>query len=285
MNINEILKRRSSIRNFDKREVSHNRLTQLVDAGNTSIPLYKDIDVQFRLIHQGAVFAKKIHGYAGYFGIVFDAPHYIVSVSERKEGFLENLGYRMEQLMIKAQEEKIGTCWTEVFHYHDKIKEVLNIRDETKVILAVTPVGYEKENFADKMIKQVEHQGIPRKEIEELIWGREWKAERASKWSERYKRIIDVVRLAPSWANQQPWKFVLHNENMILCVKKESIGGLLSVNMNRIDGGIVMLYFQLLAANEGVRGTWKKLSSIETANLRIPEKYEVVGIFKPIVAT
>lgn len=282
MNIVEILENRRSIRKFDRREVSFRQLEGLVDAGNTSIPLYKDIDVQFRLIREGAYFAKKISGSAGYFGIVFDAPHYIVSISEKKEGFLENLGYRMEQMMLKAQEENIGTCWTEVFHYHDKIKEILDIYDDSKLILAVTPIGYEKENFTDKMIKQVENQGASRKSIDELMWGVGWNKEHTRKWAERYKRIIDKARLAPSWANQQPWRFILYQEHLVLCIKKESVGGHLSINMNRIDGGIIMLYFQLIAAHEGVRGVWKKVSSTEMMHISIADKYEAVGIFKPV---
>ncbi len=282
MNIVEILRNRGSVRNFDKREVPHDRLIRLVDAGNTTIPLYKDIDLQFRLIYQGNTYAKKIHGLAGYFGILFDAPHYIACISEKKEGFLENLGYRMEQLMIKAQEEKVGTCWTEVFHYHDKLKETLNIHDETKVILAVTPIGYEKENFADKMIKQVEHQGIPRKATDELIWGIEWNKEQSRKSAEVYKKIIEVARLAPSWVNQQPWKFILHDESLVLCVKKESVGGLLSINMNRIDGGIIMLYLQLTAAHEGIRGAWKKIPYSAGLGISVPEKYEILSVFKPL---
>jgi hypothetical protein len=131
------------------------------------------------------------------------------------------------------------------------------------------------------MVKKVENQGISRKGIDELIWGVDWNKEHTRKWADKYKGIIDKARLAPSWANQQPWRFTLHNEHLVLCIKKESVGGHLSINMNKIDGGIVMLYFQLIAAHEGVRGIWKKASPSEIMNIDIADKHEVVSIFKP----
>jgi nitroreductase len=70
--------------------------------------------------------------------------------------------------------------------------------------------------------------------------------------------------LAPSWGNRQPWQFIIDKDRILLTILREEA--------MELDAGIVMLYFEKSAHEEGIPGSWE---------LDIPENMkEVYGIPK-----
>jgi nitroreductase len=282
MNTISLLKSRKSVRRFSNKDVNLEKLDRVVFAGINSKPLDENINLKFKLIVNGHEFAKELKGYGGYFGEVFDAPHYIAVITENKSGFLENLGYRVEQLMIKAHELGLGTCWIELFFGRDKIKKLLNLEGEDSEVVVVTPIGYEKITIMDKFIKNLKDSRSYRKSLKEIVYFNKWGCirEAETEIESKFLKILDHARLAPSWGNKQPWKFLINDNKVIVFAKKEVFRRKNELNYNRLDCGIIMLYFELVGEELAVRGNW----SIEKKDtlchqFDVSDKYEYIGSF------
>ncbi|AOT72354.1 nitroreductase family protein [Geosporobacter ferrireducens] len=276
MDLIQVLDNRSSVRSYEKRKIDPLLLNKIITGAKSTKPLYEDIDLNFLLIENGHEASKKMAGYAGYFGKTIEGPHYIAAITENKEGCLENLGYRMEQLMVLAYQEGLGTCWIEVLHQQHKAKEVLNIFDENKLLLALTPIGYSRIGISEKLVKNIIDGKSARNNLQEIVhWG-EWNNKEQTVDNHPLACILERVRYAPSWANQQPWQFIIDDNTLILSVTKEKRDGL---NRSRIDGGIIMFYVEAMAHQKEMDGKWSASVKGLEKKYRIPESYEVLSIF------
>lgn len=280
MNIISTLKTRKSVRKYQSQDVNSDKLNKLIYIGNSSKALYQDIHVEFKLIDNGHEFSKKMKGYGGYFGEVFDAPHYIIALTENKKGFLENLGYRMEQLMIEAHQLELGTCWIELFFNKDRIKDMLGFMESGEVA-AITPIGYEKTTFLQNFIKSTNSKEKHRKKLKDMVFFDKWGNYRALKNNDE-KELLEIIgysSLAPSWANSQPWKFMIIKDTVSLYTIKERFKRKNNINYNRLDCGIVMLYFKLVSEVLGIKGDWVTEKPSKDYNIYTPDEFEFIAIF------
>jgi len=96
---------------------------------------------------------------------------------------------------------------------------------------------------------------------------------------------LECARLAPSWANTQPWRFLVGRREVIAVA--DSKGRYCNVRQGRhyyrLDVGIAMSHFFLAAREMGWSGRWHAtgfdLASVASEHA-IPEGYEVLGIYK-----
>jgi nitroreductase len=77
------------------------------------------------------------------------------------------------------------------------------------------------------------------------------------------KQIFSFVRLSPSGANIQPWRFILSDEK-IYCfahdISKENPllnENLWGMDFSRFDAGIAMCHFDIAAKGLGYKGGWQ----------------------------
>lgn len=285
MNVISILNSRKSVRKYLHDEVNVEILNKIIMHGANSEDLHDDIDVKFKLIVDGHEFAKKIRGHAGYFGKVFNAPHYIVAISEDKRGFLENLGYRMEKLMIKAHELGVCTCWMELLFDTNRMNKILDIEGNYRAIV-FTPLGYERKSFINKFIGDETNKEKQRKDLNAIVTFDKWNNYRKTntKLESEYIKILDYARLSPSWGNKQPWKFLLDGESvLIFCKREKFVVRKGKLNYYKIDCGIIMLYVKLLADGFGIKGKWRTNYPKDQLNkYKIPDNYEYIGYFESI---
>ncbi|MEW9123270.1 MAG: nitroreductase family protein [Thermotaleaceae bacterium] len=277
MDIICVLENRKSVRNYKKKVLPENLLEKIIHLATVSRPLYQDIQIKFIPILDGAKASKKLSGFAGYFGKTIEAPHYIAVITDKKEGYLENLGYCMEQLMLEAYKEELGTCWIEVLHYESKLKEAFGVFEPDKIMLALTPIGYPKETAIDKLTGRFLEEKSVRKSVDEIVFFQKWGKQTEGRDLSKYLEILDIARWAPSWGNQQPWQFIIDENKVVLAVMKEKNN---AINRNRIDGGIIMLYFEWIARQKNIFGTWSKAEKRMEEYYRIPEKFELLSVFK-----
>lgn len=279
MNIISVLNNRKSVRSYLRKDINAEILDKVISEAINSEPLYRDIDIQFKLIIDGHKFSKKIQGHAGYFGKVFDAPHYIAVISENKKGFLENLGYKVEKLMIKSHELGLGTCWMELLFDTEKINKILDI-DENHKALIITPIGYEKSPLIKKIIKIENQKNTQRKSLNEIVTFDIWNNFRKPVISFELEclKIMEYAKLAPSWGNKQPWRFLIDGKKILVFSEKDKISERKQkLNYYRIDCGIIMLYIKLLFEEFGANVKWVLDDTTALGKYNIPDNYEYIG--------
>lgn len=297
MKTNKVIQNRRSVREYKEKIVKQALIDDLFADIKTKRKLKDDIKLDFYFINNGKEAFERLDGFVGYHGKVIKAPHYIYMISEKKEGYLKNAGYIAERLILKATDLGLGTCWVEVPEDDDKVKEALEIK-EKGALVALIAIGYpQKESkvlnnndskkrsafplaelgYPNADIKYSEEPASGRLSIEDIVYIKEWgKSASVDDLENRgMAEAFYYMRLAPSWGNRQPWKFIVDGEKVVLAVRNDL--NLTSEKVSKIEAGIAMLYFELMVHESGIPGKWT-LDKIDK-DYRLPDDYFIAGYY------
>jgi len=294
MKIENILKNRRSVREYKDKKIEKSIIDDLFTDMAKTRRLVNNIDFEFHYIDNGEEVFSKLDGMVGYHGKIIKAPQYVALVSEEKEGYLENSGYLGERLVLKATEKGLGTCWIEVPEEESKIKDILNIKSD-KILVGLLAFGYPKNEGKVNMtskggLSPLTEFGYPNMEleyykepvssrvsIEDLVYLHRWgnKANTEELENRGIAEPFYFMRLAPSWGNRQPWKFILDGDRIVLAVRNDSTS--INEKVAKIEAGIAMLYLELMMHQKGIPGGWR-LEGIQK-DYGIPENYIISGYY------
>ena len=200
----EMIAKRRSCRKYSAQPLSRELLEEISEFQMT--PLYPDIRVRWHVV-------KKEHISSPF---AFTTENLIVIFSEKKEGYLENVGFMFQQMDLWLQKMGLGVCWLGMGKPHP---ETENLEPDLDFVIMLT-VGYPEGD-------------VQRKDLEEF--------DRVTldKISDREDDRLEPVRLAPSSCNTQPWYFV-HDENVlhVYCDLKAIARRQILGYFNHIDMGI-----------------------------------------------
>jgi len=287
MNIRETIRRRFSVRHFESKPVPDEILQSVIKSGDASLALDDNIKVRFHLIKEGKLVAGQMTFQTGGRWLFGSAPHFIIATSEEKPLFMMNMGFRMEQMILFATGHGLGTCWIGGLFTEKRIGAFLGLNKGERVI-ALTPLGYPDTSSYGRTIHSIVHLGAPqsrrRKPMEQIVFGPQWGMPLETQDSGLLE-VLECTRLAPSWTNSQPWRFLV-DKNETIAVADAS-GRNLSVrdgkHYYRLDVGIAMAHFFLVAKEFGSEGKWE-VTGFDPAQVAeqhaIPAGYEVLGIYK-----
>jgi nitroreductase len=293
------IEERTSVRKYEKRPVDQALVRQVVAAGNSALTLRPEIAIRWYVVWDGRVLSRALDGLAGVYGMLTSAPHYVIAVSEGKPGYMENLGFCMEQLILTATALGLGTCWIGGMFTERKLRQFAPDLGSGERIVALTPLGYPDRSTAARMARQLmrwgsESQG-KRKPLSEIvsqdIWTVPWSDSLGAQGT-ALGRILSLTRMAPSWANTQPWHFIVDGRQVIATVDSRPQKGNLREGKSycRLDGGIAMCHFYLASLAEHWSGEWTPIAEDaqqeDTPNIAqmrarygIPDHYALLGTY------
>jgi len=307
-------------------------------------PLRPEIAIRWYIVWEGRVLAQHLSGQAGIYGIFTSAPHFILAVTQQRTGYMENMGYCMEHLILGATALGLGTCWIGEAFTEDSLRVFVPDLGPDERIVALTPLGYAAdEALADapsadqasadassaedlsahepstdsEMARLVQHlirwsserQG-DRKPLQESVsrdtWVVPWVSGLEAK-DDILDRILELVQRSPSWANTQPWHFVVDTVademQVIATVDHRPRRGNVREGKPyyRLDGGIAMCHLHLAAQalgwhpswdagsrygpgrGESHTARWHVLQAAQRAEIRnrygIPSQYDILGVY------
>lgn len=221
---NMIFKRKSFhlFRNIGNEKITTEEINDITEKYNSLKPLYPDIKTGIRIVPSAETTCKRGQEYC------------ILFYSEKKDNYLQNIGYLGEQLDLYLVSKNIGTLWFGI----GKVKEESYNGMDFVIMIAISKVDDEKK-FRKDMFKS------KRKKVEEI-------------WSgETMEGVTDLVRFAPSACNTQPW-FVQRNENELKVSRYKKAGkrGIMPAAQvsyyNRIDIGIFLCFLDLCLLHQGI---------------------------------
>ncbi|MCJ7516196.1 MAG: nitroreductase family protein, partial [Dehalococcoidia bacterium] len=256
-------------------------------SGETSLALDDSIRVRFHLIREGRLVAEQMTFQTGRRWLFGSAPHFIIATSEEKPLFMMNMGFRMEQEILYATAQGLGTCWIGGLFTEERIGAFLGLAKGERVI-ALTPLGYPDTSSYGRAIHSIVHLGAPqsrrRKPLEQIVFGSRFGSPLETKDGELLE-VLECTRLAPSWTNFQPWRFVVDGKEIIAVA--DASGRNLSVrdgkHYYRLDVGIAMSHFFMAARELGWKGSWQ-VTGFDPAQMAarhaVPNGYEVLGIYR-----
>ncbi len=224
MNTLDVINSRRSIRNFRQERIDWEVIADILDYANKLPMLTKDIAVEFKLVSN----IEKKQGFGS--PIAIKAPYYICISSEKKEDYLLNAGYLMQNLNLYILTKGLGTCFLGSSPGRS-LKSTMKYEYVIALAFGMTDKPLFREACDAKRLPE-----------DELIVYKEVV-------SPDIQKLLTAARLAPSAYNNQPWRFVVYNSRIHVFGRKIALLDKALNNMKMIDMGIMMANL-LLAAEE-----------------------------------
>lgn len=211
-----IFKRKSFhlFRNIGNNHITDDEIKEIEMEFTRLKPLIPDIDVKIKIVKDSTT-CKRGQEYC------------ILFYSEKKNNYLQNIGYLGEQLDLYLVSKDIGTLWFGIGKVEENQLDGLDF----VIMIAIAKVD-SRDKFRKDMYKS------KRKELSE-IWN-----------GHSYLEIAKIVRFAPSACNTQPW--IVNSSDHELNVyryRKDGKRGIMPKNKvvyyNQIDIGIFLCFLEL----------------------------------------
>lgn len=237
--IEELVRNRRSVRTFDATEIRPDDLEKL-SAFCAQIKNPYDIPVEFKLLDGRARKLKcpVVSGTSLYIGAkVSRAPH-------GEEAF----GYSFEKFVLYAQSLGIGTVWIGGTMDRTAFEQAMALEGEERMP-CMSPIGYPAKKMSVKesvMRKAVKADS--RDPFEAMFFDGAFDTPLTREKAGRLAVPLEMVRLAPSAVNRQPWRIVTEQNAAHFYLKhtkgfvSEAVG-----DMQKIDLGIALCHFSLAA--------------------------------------
>lgn len=217
MEILEIMQQRHSVRQYTDQAIEPEKRAVL-DALTQEINRKAGLSVQ--IIYDDP---KCFDSFMAHYGKFAGVRNYIALVGKKAPGLDETLGYYGEELVLKAQELGLNTCWVALTH--GKSKAVVG-RGEKEVCLIALGYG---------VTQGVEHKSRPMQEL--CTCG-----EPMPEW---FRCGMNAAMLAPTAMNQQKFRFELLPDGTV----KAACG---SGFYTKLDLGIVKYHFEAVTGKKTV---------------------------------
>lgn len=264
--VNETVKQRYSVRTYDSRPISEEVKTMILSyAASLDNPLGPHTRFQF-IETTASANGEKL----GTYGIIKGANLYLGSTIPNQEGAMEALGYEFEQLVLYLTSLGLGTCWLGGTFNRSALANAMDIRDG-ELFPILSPVGYPatKKRIGESLFRRTlkADQRLP---WEKLFFAQSFSTPLTKDASGAYQFPLEMLRLAPSAVNKQPWRVVMTDDAFHFFEQRTMGGEAGAIDMQRIDVGIGICHFHLAAMEQGLKGHFAKIDPTKLAGLAIP---------------
>ncbi len=215
MEIFELMKQRHSVRQYTDSAIEQEKrkvLNELTEEIN------KEQGLNIQIFYDEPNCFDSIMAHYGKFSGV---KNYIALVGRKSDKSEETLGYYGEQLVLKAQELGLNTCW--VAMTHGKSKAVIN-KGEKQVCLISLGYG---------AVSGTEHKSKPMSEVCS-------KTDDMPAW---FAKGVEAALLAPTVMNQQKFTFELRPDGSVQAICGRGF-------YTKLDLGIVKYHFDAVTGKK-----------------------------------
>lgn len=221
---NMIYKRKSFhlFRSIGNEKLSQDKIDAIKETYASLTPLYPEIKTAIRVVPADETSCKRGQEYC------------VLLYSEKKDNYLQNIGYLGEQLDLYLVSQNIGTLWFGIGQPKEPSFEGLDFVIMIAISQIDNPGKFRKDMFKSK-----------RKPVEEI-------------WSGTpIAGVTDIVRFAPSACNTQPW-FVQKDDRTlnVFRYKKPGKRGIMPAAKisyyNQIDVGIFLCFLDLCLLHNNI---------------------------------
>jgi len=199
----------------------------------------------------------------GTYGLIKGAQEFIVGAIEKSDFYKENYGYILEAIILGATDMNLGTCWLGGTFNRSLFSTKIDCQ-KNEIVPAITPIGYTTEirRSKEKAIRAFV-KANSRFPWSKIFFENTFSTALPRERTGRYETLLEMVRLAPSAGNKQPWRVLKEKDrdNFHFYVKSSQGSKLGAYNtFINIDIGIAICHFDLIAKEVGIKGAWEFLS-------------------------
>lgn len=243
-NITELVAQRRSVRTYDGRPINEEiKERLLLYADGIQNPFH--IPVHFKLLDakKNGLVCPVVTGTDLYVGAKIE------NVPDANVAF----GYSFEEFVLYAQSLGIGTVWLGGTMNRGAFEQAMELRED-EMMPCATPLGYSakkmsiRENMMRKAIKADER--LP---FEELFFAGSFDTPLEKEKAGELAVPLEMVRLAPSAVNKQPWRIVAADDMVhFYCKRNKGMASEGKMDIQMVDMGIALCHFALSAMERGM---------------------------------
>ncbi len=262
--ITEIIIRRFSCRSYINKPIAKEKriLIEKFISDNKMGPF--NTSPRFKLIAADEQDNKALKG-LGTYGFVRGASGFIIGCVDKNFSYnLENYGYVMEKIILFATQIGLGTCWLGGSFNKSTFSQKISAK-QNEFVPAVVSLGHiaSKKRVVDKIIRWSAN-ATKRRHWNQLYFQEKFHEALSQEGAGSFSVPLDMVRLAPSASNRQPWRIIKQKNSRCFHFFLQRTKNYYENNnkmfkmadLQRVDMGIAMCHFDLTCNEMGIKGKW-----------------------------
>lgn len=250
MTVTQAIEMRKSVRNYSGVALTPEQIKYLSDAiEGARSPFGGEVAVKLAAVGNGGEFKPSTYG------VIRGAMDYIlVGIADNRQSYL-SAGFIVEQVVVEATSLGLGTCWMTGTFKGSTFASAAGFPEATP-LKAVIPVGRgsSKKGILDTISRALAHSDS-RKPFDKLFYAG---AGLPLGTDNPFRRPLELMRLAPSSVNSQPWRAFVHPGRVEFYTAAVS-------NNAYIDMGIALSHFMIGCDEEDIQGHLLPLSEHDPA--------------------
>lgn len=262
--VQENIKKRNSVRSYEEKKLSTQDKEKLM-AYADSLTNPFGVKVKFHIIEKD-LDSKGVK--LGTYGVIKGATTFLGVSVENTELGLEAAGYEFENLILYATHMGLGTVWLAATFSRYSFMSAMGIK-ENDLFPAISPVGYPttKRSLRESVMRKT-MKSDQRKPWKDIFFKDDFLTPLTEQDANEYAISLEMLRLAPSATNAQPWRVIKKEEVYHFYETHNANAKPEEKLIKKVDLGIGLSHFHQTALENGLNGKFKK---IEQDNTYIPE--------------
>ncbi|MDF2544773.1 MAG: nitroreductase [Herbinix sp.] len=271
--IEETIKKRVSTRTYDSKRLSTIDKEKLVnEISRLTNPFGENVRVH--IIEKDTVSnGEKL----GTYGVIKGANTFLGVTTDKTEFGLVAAGYQFENLVLIATNMGLATVWLAATFSRDQFEKAMDIQKD-ELFPAISPIGYAtgKRSITESLMRKT-MKSDKRKPWEEIFFRDSFGNALSRKEANEYVIPLEMLRLAPSATNAQPWRVVRKQDSYHFFETHKSNASEEDKMIKKVDLGIALSHFHQTALEHGLEGKFEKLEDIK---IDIPENTNYIITWK-----
>lgn len=250
----KLIQKRTSVRTYQNQPLSDAVKDKLID-------YFKIVDGPFNIPARFVLCGSRMKVSTiklGTYGIIKDSPSYIIAAIKKDTMYMEELGFIFEKIVLYCTSLGLGTCWMGGTFKKGEFRKVIDLKYD-EILPIVSPVGYplQKKSLVERVMRLAAGSNN-RKEFGQIFFNGDFDKPLGQRDADKYSVPLEMVRLAPSASNKQPWRIVKQDKCChFYLVHAKGYSKALGYDIQKIDIGIAMCHFELTSKEFGIEGRWE----------------------------
>lgn len=208
----------------------------------------------------------------GTYGVISGAKHFIALATPAMSEAIVAASFRLESVLLRLQSMGLGYVWVGGTFRRSDFAQAAELSSEM-TIPVVVPIGYAKSPRLLERVMRATSRASSRKSWSDLFFLGSPKQPLTPEQAGRMAEALEMVRLAPSDYNSQPWRVVVDGDKAYFYGRYDGADNA----MKDVDMGIALSHFSLALAHAGVEHVITPASEVAAPDISVPSDWHFVA--------
>ena len=197
----------------------------------------------------------------GTYGFIQGANAFVIGAAKQEGKWLEDFGYLMETIILYITSLGLGSCWLGGSFTRSSFSNRISLVEDEHIPTVTATGEFVDPAKARRGLIRRFARGEDRLPWDSLFFDRDFNNSLADGGTDQL--ALEMVRLAPSASNKQPWRIVKDGDTFHFYLHRtpgyrdSMIQKVLGVHdLQRVDMGIAMSHFDLTMKESGIHRDW-----------------------------